>query len=278
MRTLLLLLCIIAGLTTDAVHAADLKPETVAAFEQYAQATEARMHDDLLLNHFLVVDLLPEPHRDEIYRQLRDGQIYIQQLHTQEEGHGVRIPSGLVHHWSGVIFIPGATLPEVFAVLQDYDHHQDIYKPDVRRSKLIERDGNQAKIYLQLFNKSVVTVVLNADFDVVDTDFGATRRQTVSRSTRIAEVVSPNRPNEHERPVGHDHGYMWRLNSYWRVEEKDGGVYLQNESVALTRTVPAILAWLINPLLESIPRGILVHLLQDTHNAVIKSETQANAR
>ena len=120
--------------------------------------------------------------------------------------------------------------------------------------------------------------MLNADFDVVDTDFGATRRQTVSRSTRIVEVVSPCRPSEHERPVGHDHGYMWRLESYWRVEEKSGGAYLQNESVALTRTVPAILAWPVNPLLESILRGILVHLLQDTRNVVLKTETQANAR
>jgi hypothetical protein len=278
MRTLPLLLCIITGLAADAAHAADLKPETAAAFEHYAQATEARMHDDLQLNHFLIVDLLPEPHRSEAYRQIRNGKVYIQQLHTREDDRALRIPGGLIHHWSGVIFIPHATLPEVFAVLQDYDHHQDIYKPDVLRSKLIERDGNHAKIYLQLFNKSAVTVVLNADFDVVDTEFTSMRRQTVSRSTRIAEVANPGRENEHERPVGHDHGYMWRLDSYWRVEEKDGGVYVQNESVALTRTVPAILAWLVNPLLESIPRGILVHLLQDTRNAVMKTETQANAR
>jgi hypothetical protein len=216
--------------------------------------------------------------RDEAYQQLRQGHIYIQRLHSREDDREIPIPGGIIHHWSGVIFIPGATLGEVFAVLQDYDRHQDIYKPDVRRSKLVERDGNQAKIYLQLFNKSIVTVVLNADFDVADTDFGPTRRQTVSRSTRIAEVVSPGNPNEHERPVGHDHGYMWRLDSYWRVEEKDGGVYVQNESVALTRTVPAILAWLVNPLLESIPRGILIHLLQDTRNAVMKTRTQDNAQ
>jgi hypothetical protein len=271
MRRALLLLCIFSGFTAKAPCAAELKPETVSAFERYIRATEARMDNDLLLDHFLVVDRLPEPRREQAYRQLREGQVYIQQLRTRDDDQPIQIPSGLLHHWAGVIFIPGATLSEIFAVLQDYDHQQMIYKPEVRRSRLLERSGNEAKIYLQLFNKSVVTAVLNADFDVVDTDFGSTRRQTVSRSTRIAEVANSGKPDECELPVGHDHGYMWRLYSYWRVEEKDGGVYLQNESVALTRTVPPLLAWLVDPLIESVPRGILLHLLEDTRNAVAKT-------
>jgi hypothetical protein len=64
---------------------------------------------------------------------------------------------------------------------------------------------------------------------------------------------------------------MWRLYSYWRIEEKDGGVYVQNESITLTRTVPAMLAWLINPLVKSIPRDVLSHLLTNTRNAVTKT-------
>jgi hypothetical protein len=68
---------------------------------------------------------------------------------------------------------------------------------------------------------------------------------------------------------------MWRFNTYWRVEEKDGGVYVQNESVALSRTVPAILAWLVNPLVKSIPRNIVLHLLADTRTAVLKAEVSS---
>jgi hypothetical protein len=62
---------------------------------------------------------------------------------------------------------------------------------------------------------------------------------------------------------------MWRLNSYWRVEEKDGGVYVQTESITLSRTVPMMLAWIINPLTKSIPRDVILQLLTDTQKAVL---------
>jgi hypothetical protein len=90
-------------------------------------------------------------------------------------------------------------------------------------------------------------------------------------------VENVDSPNEHEKPVGNDHGYMWRLYTYWRIEEKDGGVYVQNESVSLSRTVPALLAFIVNPLVKSIPRNVLIHLLTDTRNAVVKAETKPPA-
>jgi hypothetical protein len=192
-------------------------------------------------------------------------------LHTQEDHHPIRIPSGLVHHWVGVIFIPNATLSETDAVLNDYANEPEIYKPEVRRAKLIERNGNESKICIQLFKKSLVTVVLNECSDVTETHIGNNRIQSISRSTRIAEVADSGSPEEHERADGDDHGYMWRLNSYWRIEEKDGGVYVQNESITLTRTVPTLLAWLVNPLTKSIPRDVLSHLLTNTRNGVVKT-------
>lgn len=96
--------------------------------------------------------------------------------------------------------------------------------------------------------------------------------ESASRSTRIVEVADPGEPNEHERSDGVDHGYMWRLCSYWRIEQKDGGVYVENESITLTRSVPVLLAWLINPLTKSIPHDVLLHTLTNTQDAVVKSE------
>jgi hypothetical protein len=71
---------------------------------------------------------------------------------------------------------------------------------------------------------------------------GSTRALSQSYSTRIAEVENPHKPCEHELPVGKDHGYVWRLDNYWRIEEKDDGVYVQVESVGLRRTIPAMFA------------------------------------
>jgi hypothetical protein len=267
---LLLVVWIAAGLLVPPAEGAELKSATVAAFYRYIRVTEARMEDDLREGHFFFVDRFPDNRRHAIDAQLLRGMVDIQRIQTLEKGRTIPIPSGMIHHWVGVIFVPNATLPQVRAVLEDYDEHEKFYKPDVRRSKLLEHNGNESKTYLQLYKKSLVTVVLNANFDITDTEFTNTRAQTKSYSTRIAEVANQGKPDEHELPVGMDHGYMWRLNTYWRTEEKRGGVYLQIEVVALTRKFPLMLGWLINPLIENIPRSTISGLLIKTRRAVIE--------
>jgi hypothetical protein len=274
-KVISLLRWLVVGVLVAPTQAAELKSDTAAAFDRYIRATEAQHADDLRSEHFLVIDRLPGESRHEIYTKVQQGQIYIEQLHTKEDGRPIHIPGGLVHHWAGVIFIPGANLSQVLAVLQDYDNHNNVYKPDVRRSKLLEHNGNEFKIYLQFYRKSIVTVVINANFDVHYTMSGATRALSQSYSTRIAEVEHPDKPNEHELPVGNDHGYLWRLDNYWRVEEKDGGTYLQVESVGLSRSIPAIFAWLINPLVRNIPRTVLSNLLNATRRAVTNNDGAA---
>jgi hypothetical protein len=273
LRKLVLVFYAVSGLGGTSVRATELKPETVAAFERYTKVAEAQMNDDIRLNRFLFIDRLPDAQRQGAYDQLQRGQVYIDELRTEENYQPIRVPNGLIHHWAGIIFIPKATLSEAISVLNDYDHEPDIYKPDIRRSKLVEQHGNTSKIYLQFYSKSIATVVLNAYFDVVETQIGPTKVESASRSTRIVEVADPGAPNEHERSDGVDHGYMWRLCSYWRIEQKDGGVYVENESITLTRTVPVLLAWLVNPLTKSIPHDVLLHTLTNTRNAVVKSET-----
>jgi hypothetical protein len=245
-----------------------LKPDTAAAFDRYIRATEAQHAEDLRSGHFLIIDRLPGESRQGTYAKLRQGHIYTEQLHTKEDGRPLQIPGGLIHHWAGVIFIPGAKLPQVLAVLQDYDNHKNVYRPDVRRSKLLEHNRNEFKVYLQFYRKAIVTVVINANFDVHYTMSGSTRARSQVYSTRIAEVENPDKPDERELPVGKDHGYLWRLDNYWSIEEKDGGTYVQVEFVGLSRTIPAILAWLINPLVRNIPRAVLSNLLNATRRAV----------
>jgi hypothetical protein len=267
----ILVFVLLSPLYGISARAGEAKPETVAAFNRYVAATEAHMKDDAAPNQFLIIDHLPEQQRLEAYEQVRRGEFYIEELHTEENGQPIRIPNGLVHHWVGVMFIPKATLSQTDAVLHDYANEASIFNPQIRRAKLIKQNGNESKIYLQFYSKSIITVVLDAYFDVEETQMGSARIQSVSHSTHIAEVLNPGTPGEHERTDGVDHGYMWRLCSYWRLEEKDGGTYVENESITLTRTVPAMLGWLVNPLTKSIPRDVLQHSLADTRNAVLKT-------
>jgi len=257
------------------VEAAELEKQTAASFDRYIGASEGRIKSELQDGTFLFIDELPETRRVEAYRQLREGQLLIKQVNTKEEGHPIEVQHGLIHDWVGVLFIPNASLAQTLAVVQDYDNHQNIYKPEVRRSKLVNRNGDNFKVFLQLYKKSLVTVVINADFDINYERFGANRAVSRSYSTRLAEVQNAGQADEHELPVDDAHGYLWRLYSYWRFEEKDGGVYLQIESIGLSRAVPAIIGWLVNPLLRSIPRGTLSSLLRATRIAAIRSTSPA---
>jgi hypothetical protein len=252
------------------VRATELKPETVAAFNLYVHTTEARIAQDLQDGHFLVIDDLPDRDRHEAYAQLRQGRIYIRHISVErKEAKSINIPHGLIHHWLGLVFIPEVTLAQTLAELQDYADQPDKYSPTVRQAKILEHNGNEFKNYRQYYYKKLVTVVLNAEFDDVYETLDASWATIQSYSTRIAEVADLEQPSEHELPVGDDHGYVWRYYNYCHIEEKDGGVYLQVESVVLSRTVPAALAWLVNPLIQSIPRRVLTDLLSQTRKAVL---------
>ncbi len=262
------------SLTVSPAHAAELKPQTAEAFARYILSAEERMNRELRGGGaFLWVDRQPEAERQKLYAQLRQGQTLVERV-EQRGDEPVEVPGGLVHDWVALCFIPGATLEQALAVLQDYDSHQNIYKPDVQRSKLLSRQGDDFQFYMQLYQKKIVSAVLNAQFEAHYARLGAARANSLARSTRIAEVENPGEPGERERPVGNDRGFLWRLNSYWRFAESDGGVYVQLESIALSRRVPAIFAWLVNPLLRSIPRDHLTHVLNSTRSAVTDRRLQ----
>ena len=251
----------------------ELRNETAKAFDRYIDISENRIQAELRSGPFLYIDGFPATRRNEAYTQLRQGQILLRHENTREEGHPLTVAYGLIHDWSGVSFIPGASLSRTLAVVLDYDNLHNIYT-DVHQSRLIARNGNIFTVFLQFYKKSLITVVLNAQFESYLEQFGARRAVIWSRSTRIAEVDDPDDAGAHELPVNSGHGYLWRLNSYWRFEERDGGVYVQLESIGLSRSVPAIFAWLVNPLLRSIPRGTLSGLLRETRTAVLHSHKE----
>jgi hypothetical protein len=144
-------------------------------------------------------------------------------LQVLDDGRAIRVPDGVIHQWIGLVFIPGASLTQTTAFLQDYDHQYKFYVPEVERSRLIRRNGNDFQVFLRLRRKKVVTVVLNTEYDVHYTILGNDRAYARSYSTRIAEVENAGQRNEREKPVGNDSGFLWRLNSYWRLWQRDGG-------------------------------------------------------
>ncbi len=248
-----------------------LQRETLEGFSRYVQATEARIEKELAHpDAFLYMDGLPERRRAEVFASLQRGEIYIERLNTLDSGgNEIAVPGGMIHHWLGVVFIPGVTLGQTLELVQDYNHHKDIYEPGIARSRLISRNGDDFKIYYRLRKKKIITVTLNTEHAVHYTRVDSRHAYSRSYSTWIAEVENAGRPDEREKPIGYDSGFLWRVNSYWGFEERDGGVYVEAESISLTRHIPFGLGWLIKPFTNGIPKESLEMTLGSTGSALV---------
>lgn len=252
------------------LESAEVNPATRDAFDRYVRLTEARIATELAPGGaFLWPDTLPAGERDGAYAALRRGEIRIEHLTTRDQGKEIECPRGMIHHWVGIVFVPGATLEKTLHTVQDYDHHAEVYAPDVARSKLLSHSGDEYRVYLRFHRKKIVTVVLDTEHEVHYQRLDATRVASRSVSTRVQEVHDAGSPDEKVLPEGEGGGFMWRINSYWRFMERDGGTYVQCESVSLTRDIPTGLGWLIGPFVESIPRESLRFTLEATRNHLV---------
>lgn len=250
-------------------RAAELRADTLDAFNRYVRVTEGRMDGEL---HgkvpFLWLDRLPEAARREAYARLTRGDTVVARLATRDRGRDIDSPHGLIHHWVGTTFAPLATADRTVSLMQGYDRYQEVYSPNVRRSRTISRQGETFKVYLQLFMKKVIGVVLNTEYDVRYTRVSSTRVHVRSYSTRIAEVRDPGAADEMEAPVGQDSGFLWRFYNYCSVDERAEGAYVQCESVSLSRAIPTGFGWLVGPLVTSIPRESLEFTLGSMRKAL----------
>jgi hypothetical protein len=209
---------------------------------------------------FLWADTSPE--RAE---HVREGQVVAQFW----SGKGpVKVPNGLIHDWIGAAWISDTTVKDVLALVQDYDNHKNVYKPEVIASKLISQRGNDFQIYLRLLKKKVMTVVLDTDHEVHYRSVDRTRWLCRSYTTRIAEVENAGTSKEKVLPPDTGYGFLWRLYSYWRFEERDGGVYVECRAISLTRDVPFGLGWVIEPIIQKLPKESLIATLEATRRAL----------
>jgi len=235
-----------------------LSPETIAEFDAYVKDAERLLQKRIDGDRpFLWTDDVPERRIT-----LRRGDILIEGLPETPE-----ITGGLLHVWSGAMFVPEATGPDILAVLQDYDRHQEWY-PEPLESKLLSQDGDVYRGYLKLRRKKVITVVLSTEHEAQYSQVSDNRWYMRSYSTKIAEVENAGKPNEKELPVGEDRGFLWRLYAYWFIEETEDGVFVECVSVSLSRDIPFGLGWVVKPFVTSLPRKSLEGMLQATRVAV----------
>ncbi len=260
----------------DNAVAADLRPDTLSGFARYVAATEIRIHSEVSrTDGFLYIDRLPLSRRSGVEGSLKRGATFMEPLITHDaNGRDIDAPGGLIHHWIGITFIPGASMARVLSVVQDYNHHAQVYSPEITQSRLISHRGNDFTVFYRFRKHKVVTVTLDTEHSVHYARLDDAHWWSETYSTKIAEVADAGKPTEHEKPIGSDSGFLWRMNSYWRFAEREGGVYVECESISLTRDIPTGLGWLIGSMVNSIPRQSLEFTMTATRDAV---ESRAHA-
>ncbi len=241
-----------------------LKPKTLQAFDDYVREAEQAMEPSLRgRSSFLWSDLNPDRSQ-----KVRDGQIV---AHLWTGDGPVKVPNGLIHDWVGAASIPNATVTQALTLVQNYDNHKNIYTPEVMESKLISRDGDDFKIFLRLLKKKIITVVLDTDHDVHYSAVEEKRWFCRSYTTRIVEVEDAGTPKEKTLQPDTGYGFLWRLYSYWKFDERVGALYIECRAISLTRDIPLGLGWIIEPIIRNLPQESLIHTLDATRRALLGS-------
>ncbi len=227
-----------------------LSHQTQQAFDDYVKSAEGQFDGHAHLTVSPKEKLLIQPSGEQ----------------TRNDGKPIEVPDGFIHDWSAAIFVPGASVEKALAVLQDYNNYKKTYSPQVTESKLLEHKANKFHVYLKLNkSKGLVTVVLDTEYDVEYKPLGENRWTKLSRSTRINEIQFGKM-----QPVDTGVGFLWRMNAYWLIEPRPGGVYLECRSISLSRDIPPGLGWMVKPVVTSLPRESLRDTMLSTEAAITR--------
>jgi putative flippase GtrA len=255
----------------------ELSAATIAAWEQYSRLVDDRYGRAAASEPFFVHDAFKLAPGWRV--QVMNGQVSMVRIPSfAPDAPEPSVPDGRIHHWAGAVFIPGVTLDHVLKYLKERAGRESDAFDDVLSSRLISRDGDRVRVYMKLRRESIITVTYNTEHDVQYRRINDTRASSRSVATKIAELEGAGTPQEREKPAGNDHGFLWRLNAYWRYEQVKGGVLIECESVSLSRDVPVLLRPFVTGTVERIARESLDKTLVSLRTELAKSRPVAALR
>lgn len=261
-----LLLLLAAFCSQVSLHAGTLQPETLAAWNLYVQTASARVSERVLSGHcFLFIDESPV-----VAGRVRSGEPFVIPLTRSPQ----KVPGGLVHDWIGTTFIPNASLDAVLSTIRDYAHYKDFYHPSVMDSRLIASTASKDRFTLLLTSKSLVSkAALDGDYESSYVRVDDRHWYSVSETTRLQEIESYGTPEQRTLIENEGSGLLWRLFTISRYEQRDGGVYIETEAIALSRDIPGSLKWLVAPIVRRVSKAALLTSLQETSDAVLNKSS-----
>jgi hypothetical protein len=259
---LTVLAVVLLGKIPVPANASELQPETVNAWNEYVRSADLQMKDRLSGKaSFLWTNESP----DRRQRVARGGIVVASVL-----PHGtLKVPKGLIHHWIGSVFIPGATIDSISALLQNYGAYKDFYKPVVVDSKMMGCTSTDPRFWMLWQTKVLfITAAVEGQYQAHQVRVDSRRGYDISDSLVVQEIDNYGHAGQRLLPDGTGSGYIWRVHSIARYEQRDGGVNLELEAIALTRDIPTSVRWLVNPIVNRLSTNSLTTTLEQTRDAI----------
>ena len=253
---------LMAGLIPGLLGAAELQADTLKAWNEYIRNADIRMVARLSSEQsFLWTD-----ESDKRRREVRRGEIAVAPVID----HGATtVPSGLIHDWVGAAFIPKSTIERVVGTLSDYNRFKDFFKPVIAESHFLGCNQENPEFSLT-FHRHVlfVNAAIQGRCQTQHHTVNARRGYNIADMKQLREIEEYGHPGEHALPVDTGHGFVWRMHEITRYEEREGGVYLEVEAIALTRDIPSSIRWLVAPVVRHLSADSLETMLRQTRDAV----------
>ncbi len=253
-------LTLVARVVVAGALADEVRPAAIVAFERYVEATEARMRADRQDAHLLWIDRLPDAKRAPLERRLAAGGVVTETLRSDSGGAPIVISDAIFLHALASVQLRGVSVDEALALLQDVDHHAEIFAPTIRKSRTIGRDGDAVIVAGQFSHRNVFTIVYNAEVETRCTTLSATQAECRSTSRRGAMVADAGRPTEREKPFRGDARKQWFLRTYYRLETRGDGTRVEHETLFVCPPLPRLLR-IFSPLVRDVPAEVSEALL-----------------
>jgi hypothetical protein len=253
------------------VDAFELRPNTVAAYDRYVAATEARLAAERSgASPFLWIDRQPAAEKARLMARLASGEVVVDALESRDGGKRIDVPDGLIHHWIGTVSMPGVRLDRLVGFVQDYDRYPQIFNPMIPRTRVLQRTDDRFVVAMRTSVKKVITVVMDGDYTIDYHRLGPTRLWTTNVVSNLYQVHDPGTPTERREAGDAASGYLWRFRMYCAFEERDSVSLEQCESVTLTRPIPFGIGWIVRPFVTAIPRDTITFTLGQVRSALVK--------
>jgi putative flippase GtrA len=260
--TAVTMILVMAGSASAEPLEAILQPKTAQGFARYAAAVESRIERELRDNEpFLDIERQAPAQLDKTMAALRRGEVVVSRAVARDgSASEIEVDGGMINHWRGTAYIPNVKLDVLLKTLQEpqSDKHK---QEDVISSRVVQVGENSQKLYLRLKRTKLITVVYDTEYDTTYRRVAADRALSSSISTKIVEIENAGTPQERALPEGNDHGFMWRLYSYWRYKQIGDGVAVEVESLTLSRNLPFLFTPFLRPVVNSTARDSITRTL-----------------